>query len=1075
MAFLVFLLRHIQIWLFLSSLVLVLFSQLIYSAPFNNTTTTTHSKPSSSSSSSSSPSSSCRLDQSSALLQFQSSFTIHPPNDDETPSKLLSWKATTDCCTSWAGVTCDDFGLVIGLDVSESGLQGNIDSNNSLFNLQQLKSLNLAYNDFASSPIPTAFVQLKHSLTHLNLSFSRFFGQIPLEFSHLSNLVSLDLSHNLVFEDTKALKALISNFSSLKELYLDDTVNYTNTEPAEDWFKVIASVAGLRTSLRVLSMSINGFSGPMGASLLSLSALSNLNISQNNITGQFPQEMFQIANLETLDLSENFYLTGSLPEFLSHQNYSLQEVILSGTKFSGSLPQSIVKLKLLRKFHISQCNFSGMVPHSFWDVGQLKFLDLGGNNLEGQIPSSISKLSHLVELDLSRNNFFGPLPSLESSSRTITWIDLSNNKFSGPLPSSYASGDFSKLRILVLSNNLLNGTIPSSLFSLPSLQHIYLGRNQFSGELDYDEGSINSSSSPLFRIDLCNNKLEGRVPMWISKLSNLRELHLCSNNFHGMVDPRIFEGLSNLWSVDFSNNNMLSINTSEVVLSLPSLYEFYFSSCNLSELPRFLKHQEKPFDLDLSNNQIQGKIPKWILHVRGLFLSNNSLDDFEEPSLILNHSSSNLQALDLSSNKFEGSIPLFLPASLIAISLSNNKFVGEIPSSFCNVNLNYIDLSKNQLRGRIPTCLFRRTNKLEFVSLSENKLRGSILDNFGEDCSLTKLMLDKNQLEGPLPRSLAHCKRLQLLDLENNQINDTFPFWLESLDRLEVLVLRSNKFHGSIGLPRRLNSSSATRLHIIDISSNDFTGRLPLEYFRSLKMMTMENMEVKKENLGRTRENLLYYQYSVTVPNKGGMLEYGPIHISILNVIDSSSNQFDGDIPDSVGDFKSLNVLNLSRNGLTGRIPSSLGNLNAIESLDLSNNDLSGEIPSTLTSLTFLSVFNVSHNHLMGRIPSGRQFDAFPSSSYEGNVGLCGSQLQIECNPKKSDNVTPSPENSDGNKFEWVFVLAGCGSGLIVGVVIEHFILSRNMFYIKKVMSIIKFFQGKKRSTVTFHNERGRN
>ncbi|KAK9107126.1 hypothetical protein Syun_023137 [Stephania yunnanensis] len=1067
MACLVFFLRHIYIWLCLSSLVLVLFSELIYSVPLINNTITTHSKllPSS-------PPPLCRLDQSSALLQFQSSFSTYP-NDDGTPSKLLSWKATTDCCTSWAGVTCDDFGLVIGLDASKSGLQGNIDSNNSLFNLQHLKELNLAYNDFESSPIPSAFVQLRRSLSHLNLSFSHFFGQIPLEFSHLSNLVSLDLSHNLVFDNTKALRALVSNFSSLKELYLDDTVNYTNTEPVEDWFRVIASVPGLRTTLRVLSMSINGFSGPMGASLLSISALSHLNVSQNNITGHFPPEIFQLTNLETLDLSENFYLTGSLPEFSSQQNYSLQEIILSGTKFSGSIPQSIRKLVLLRKFHISQCNFSGMVPHSIWDVGQLKFLDLVGNNLEGQIPSSISKLSHLVELDLSRNNFFGPLPSLESSSRTITWIDLSSNKFAGPLPSSYASGGFSRLRILVLSNNLLNGTIPSSLFSLPCLQHIYLGRNRFNGELDYDEGFLNSSS-PLFRIDLCDNKLEGRVPAWISKLSNLRELHLCSNNFHGMVDPRIFEGLNNLWSIDFSNNKMLSINTSEVVLSLPSLYELYFSSCNLSEFPRFLRHQEKPFDLDLSNNQIQGKIPKWILmNVRGLFLSNNSLVDFEDPSL--NHSSSNLQAVDFSSNNFEGPIPLFLPASLNAISLSNNRFVGEIPSSFCNINLNYIDLSKNQIRGRIPTCLFRRTSKLEFVSLSENKLGGIILDNFGEDCSLTKLMLNKNQLEGPLPRSLAHCKRLQLLDLENNQINDTFPFWLESLDHLEVLTLRSNKFHGSIGLPRRLNGSSAARLHIIDISSNDFTGRLPLEYFRSLKMMTMENMEVKKENLGRTRENLLYYQYSVTVPNKGGMLEYGPILISILNVIDLSSNQFNRDIPELAGDFNSINVLNLSHNSLTGRIPSSLGNLNDIESLDLSSNDLSGEIPSTLTSLTFLSVFNVSHNHLIGRISSGHQFDAFPSSSFEGNIGLCGSQLQIECNPKKSDNATPYHENSDGNKFEWVFVLAGCGSGLIVGVVIEHFILSRNMFYIEKVMSIIKFFQGKKRGTVTFHNERGRN
>ncbi|KAK9167548.1 hypothetical protein Scep_002739 [Stephania cephalantha] len=71
----------------------------------------------------------------------------------------------------------------------------------------------------------------------------------------------------------------------------------------------------------------------------------------------------------------------------------------------------------------------------------------------------------------------------------------------------------------------------------------------------------------------------------------------------------------------------------------------------------------------------------------------------------------------------------------------------------------------------------------------------------------------------------------------------------------------------------------------------------------------------------------------------------------ILNAEDFSSNNFEGEIPELIGDFKSLVVLNLSYNSLEGRIPSSLGNLRDLQLLDLSNNNLSGEIPPELRNM----------------------------------------------------------------------------------------------------------------------------
>ncbi|KAK9162014.1 hypothetical protein Syun_002916 [Stephania yunnanensis] len=650
---------------------------------------------------------------------------------------------------------------------------------------------------------------------------------------------------------------------------------------------------------------------------------------------------------------------------------------------------------------------------------------------------------------MSFNGFVGPLPSLKASRKTIARIDLSSNKFSGPIPSSYANNDLPNLTFLVLSNNQLNGTIPPSLFTLPSLQEMYLDQNKFIGILD-DEAFPNSISSPLTRLDLSYNLLEENIPKFISKFTSLVYLDLRSNNFHGVVDRHMFASIKNLSRIDLSDNIMLLIDTSDLFINIPSLSEFRASSCNLSVVPRFLRYQPHLLILDLSNNQIQGKMPDWLWTKveYSLDLSNNSLVGFEDP--FSNHSSSSLIYLDLSSNHFQGYLPVF-PSSLETLDLSsnhfegylpifpsglkslylssnnfegslpnfpkgmdisllsNNKFTGAIPLTICNSSWRRIDLSHNQISGEIPSCFFNSLISFSVVDLSKNKLQGMIPDTFGSECSLEGLNLNGNQLEGPLPRSLVNCRSLRVLDFGNNQIDDTFPFWLEHLESLQVLILQSNKFHGPIRR-RHIANSSFESLHIISLSANSFTGHLPLEYFSSSYLKGL----YENDDHQTSHSAMPYVIYTfVMFPNKGQALEYSSVQIPVLNAIDLSSNLFDGEIPTSIGDYRLLMVLNLSHNSLVGKIPSSLANLTQLESLDISNNDLVGEIPSELTSLTFLSVLNVSRNHLIGMIPSGRQFDTFPSSSFEGNSRLCGIQLKIDCNPNKSGNVAPPSDNAN--------------------------------------------------------------
>ncbi|XP_039160935.1 receptor-like protein 33 [Eucalyptus grandis] len=183
------------------------------------------------------------------------------------------------------------------------------------------------------------------------------------------------------------------------------------------------------------------------------------------------------------------------------------------------------------------------------------------------------------------------------------------------------------------------------------------------------------------------------------------------------------------------------------------------------------------------------------------------------------------------------------------------------------------------------------------------------------------------------------------------------------------------------------------------------------------------------------------YDYSLSMNNKGIQMVYMKI-LDVLTAIDLSTNQFEGEIPETIGNLIGLHADNM----LTGQIPSSLGNIEALESLDLSQNKLTGQVPQQLTRLNFLALFNMSHNLLSGPIPKGGQFDTFLNTSYLENAGLCGSPLSKECGDSASS--PPSKEGADSRFFpglSWQVVVIGYGAGLFVGLVIGLAFDRRNL------------------------------
>ncbi|CAN1813395.1 Receptor-like protein 7 [Linum perenne] len=464
-------------------------------------------------------------------------------------------------------------------------------------------------------------------------------------------------------------------------------------------------------------------------------------------------------------------------------------------------------------------------------------------------------------------------------------------------------------------------------------------------------------------------------------------------------------GLGRVIGLDLSFESITGINNSSPSSTFPHLQFLELRSCNLRTFPE-LGNLSELMQLDLSDNNISGEVPRWIMEsttLEYLNLSHNNLVGFEIPNTF--QVSCALQTLDLSNNQLEGRIPnQYFPAFFL--SLSNNRFTGIIPTSICNLdNLEVVDFSNNNLNGTIPSCLSKDLNHLSVLDLGGNMLSGKIPDTFQASCALQTLDLSNNQLEGRIPKSLENCTKLEVLDVGNNKISDVFPCIQGIKSSLRVLILRNNLFHGSLWCPYG-DSSTWQQLQIVDLAFNNFSGPLNDKFLDTWEAMMQDGNETHTQRSGE------YYRNSITVSMKGLELELVKI-LTIFKSIDLSSNNFDGPIPEVIGKFKAIEVLNLSHNAFSGEIPSEFGNLSNVESLDLSHNKLTGKIPNELTGLTFLSCMDLSGNNLVGRIPTGTQFQSFDNTSFGGNLDLCGQPLSKSCtDPPALSGIIVSHEKS---------------------------------------------------------------
>jgi len=286
----------------------------------------------------------------------------------------------------------------------------------------------------------------------------------------------------------------------------------------------------LLTALEELDLSDNNLEGTLFTEIGSFSDLRILVLGKNAIEGTVPNELYGLRQLEILDLSSNAEINGTIPLIINKLE-SLSKYLLV---FKHASLVTSWCCFTTGSLYWSQTKVSGTIPSTIGDCTLLNDLVLNDNKLEGSIPTEIGNLKLLQWFKLKDNKkMTGSIPVELTTIESLEWLDLSNGGLSGTIPN--AIGSIAALKELLLKGQSISGTIPSSIGDLSQLEMFDVGNNNINGSIPPTIGNLTN----LFGLVLHENKITGTVPVTLGQCTKLVTLLIVGNNIDGTVPQEV--------------------------------------------------------------------------------------------------------------------------------------------------------------------------------------------------------------------------------------------------------------------------------------------------------------------------------------------------------------------------------------------------------------------------------------------------------------------------------------------------------------------------------------------------------
>ena len=335
--------------------------------------------------------------------------------------------------------------------------------------------------------------------------------------------------------------ALIALYNATGGPNWEGNNNWLSDVPISEWSGVTTGDNGRVTGL---NLGGNQLSGEIPPELGNLANLKLLYLNANQLSGEIPPELGNLANLELLYLAEN-QLSGEIPPELDNLA-NLKWLRLEGNQLSGGIPPELDNLANLELLYLAENQLSGEIPPELGNLANLIELYLAGNQLSGEIPPELGNLANLKSLVLSRNQLSGEIPP---DLANLDRLHLSWNQLTGEIPPEL--DNLANLKWLGLEGNQLSGEIPPELGNLANLEGLHLEGNQLSGEIPPELGNL----ANLIELFLYGNQLTGEIPPELGNLANLKWLYLYGNQLSGGIPPEL-GNLANLQELFLDGNEL---------------------------------------------------------------------------------------------------------------------------------------------------------------------------------------------------------------------------------------------------------------------------------------------------------------------------------------------------------------------------------------------------------------------------------------------------------------------------------------------------------------------------------------